>query len=270
MAAGLARVQLLPLEQDCKPSCVNEIFGPVSDKLSKTQIDNLGDRLRSGPATDVDLVLLDDFRLSFGRAYEYVVERLRDLKMAPTGRPDKSTRSVIAKLNRETTRLSQMQDIAGCRVVVDSMAEQARVIDALQAIFPNNTFFDRRTKASHSYRAVHLVAYISGVPIEVQVRTLLQHSWAELSEKLSDVMDPLVKYGGGPAQVRTALDRLSEHVRTEENEEESLRVQREADSDGVLRESLQQKEERLRARKLQLHGLCQELIMTLETTRSKL
>ena len=48
-----------------------------------------------------------------------------------------------------------------------------------------------------------------GMPVEVQVRTELQHSWAQLSEKLSDVVDASVKYGGGPEILRSTLLDLS-------------------------------------------------------------
>src|ERR1051325_6432346 len=100
----------------------------IGMQISRTKIDNLGDRLRSGAPTREDLVLLDEFRLSFEPGYEYVVAKLRELKLSPTGRPAKSTQSVIGKLMRESTRLSQMQDIAGCRIVVDSIAQQDRII----------------------------------------------------------------------------------------------------------------------------------------------
>jgi hypothetical protein len=42
-------------------------------KISKTQIDRLGDRLRKGNITDEDLRLLDEYRRSFSGAYETVV-----------------------------------------------------------------------------------------------------------------------------------------------------------------------------------------------------
>jgi ppGpp synthetase/RelA/SpoT-type nucleotidyltranferase len=48
------------------------------------------------------------------------------------------------------------------------------------------TVVDRRAKPSHGYRAVHVVVRESGLPVEVQVRTELQHSWTELSESLAD------------------------------------------------------------------------------------
>jgi ppGpp synthetase/RelA/SpoT-type nucleotidyltranferase len=41
--------------------------------------------------------------------------------------------------------------------------------------------------------------------IELQVRTALQHLWSEWSEKLSDVADPQLKYGGGAKVFRDPL-----------------------------------------------------------------
>ena len=85
---------------------------------SRTQIDQLGDRLRKGEASDEDVRLLEAYRLSFAEAYEEVVASIqRAAQLEPTGRRAKLTRSIIGKLRREKTRLSRMQDIAGCRVV---------------------------------------------------------------------------------------------------------------------------------------------------------
>ena len=89
---------------------------PTSE-LSKNQINRLGDRLRTDDVGESDLRLLDNYRRSFTDAYEDVVARIRDqLGLEPTGRPAKSKTSIIEKLRRERTRLSRMQDIAGCRV----------------------------------------------------------------------------------------------------------------------------------------------------------
>ena len=86
-------------------------------QLSKTQIDRLGDRLREGRLEDADLRALDAYRRAFSEAYESVIQVIREeVGLEPTGRPAKSTKSIIDKLRRESLRLSQMQDIAGCRV----------------------------------------------------------------------------------------------------------------------------------------------------------
>jgi hypothetical protein len=41
--------------------------------LSKSQIDRLGDRLKKGSPSEADVRLLDEYRRSFGEAYEAVV-----------------------------------------------------------------------------------------------------------------------------------------------------------------------------------------------------
>jgi putative GTP pyrophosphokinase len=180
--------------------------------VSKTQIDRLGDRLKEGSHTESDLRLLDDYRRSFGEAYEAVVRTIRQGGEFPTGRLAKSTLSIVEKLRRESIRLSQMQDVAGCRVVVASVVQQDRFVESLKTVFPGASVIDRRDNPSYGYRAVHVIAEVSGKPIEIQVRTSLQHLWAELSEKSSDVLDPTIKYGGGPDEWRSVLAKCSEAV----------------------------------------------------------
>ena len=192
-------------------------------KVSKNQVDRLGDRLRSGPIVESDLGLLDDYRRSFGDAYEIVVCTIREkLKLEPTGRPAKSTPSIIEKLRRESIRLSQIQDIAGCRIIVADILEQDRVIAALGALFPGASVIDRRVNPTYGYRAVHVIPRVSEKLIEIQIRSSLQHLWAEVSEKLSDVMDPAIKYGGGEATVRRILDKSSSMVAKQESTEQGL------------------------------------------------
>ena len=45
-------------------------------KLTKTQIDRLGDRLRKGHMSEADLKMLDDYRKSFSKAYEEVIRTI--------------------------------------------------------------------------------------------------------------------------------------------------------------------------------------------------
>jgi len=45
----------------------------------------------------------------------------------------------------------------------------------------------------------------------------LQHQWAELSEKLSDLLDPSIKYGGGDQFVKALLAKTSAIVSEAEN-----------------------------------------------------
>ena len=178
--------------------------------VSKTQIDRLGERLKKGNISDDDLRLLDAYRRSFSEAYEFVVGAVRkELGLEPTGRPAKSTTSISDKLRRESIRLTQIQDIAGCRLVVANIAEQDAVVNSLKNLFEDTTVIDRREKPSHGYRAVHVIVSHLGRLIEVQVRSSLQHLWAELSEKYSDVEGAEIKYGGGDKTIQEYLTRTS-------------------------------------------------------------
>jgi ppGpp synthetase/RelA/SpoT-type nucleotidyltranferase len=148
----------------------------MTKEVSKTQVDRLGNRLKSGSITEEDLRLLDQYRRSFTDAYETVVGTIRDkLGLEPTGRPAKSTTSIADKLKRESIRLTQIQDIAGCRIIVSDIAEQETVIQSITGLFEQPTVIDRRVNPSHGYRAVHVVVNHDGKLIEIQVRTSLQH-----------------------------------------------------------------------------------------------
>jgi GTP pyrophosphokinase len=187
---------------------------------SKTQIDRLGDRLKKGKVEEDDLRLLDTYRRSFAEAYEEVVGAIRETtKLEPTGRPAKSTTSIVEKLRRETIRLSQVQDIAGCRLVVQDVRAQDRVVEQLKEALPKAVVVDRRKQPSHGYRAVHIIATARNEPIEVQVRTELQHLWAQVSEKASDAFDPAIKYGGGKPKTREWLSLISALIDQLESQE---------------------------------------------------
>jgi ppGpp synthetase/RelA/SpoT-type nucleotidyltranferase len=173
-------------------------------------VDQLGDRLRKGKIAEGDFRLLDAYRGSFAEAYEEVVAIVRNAtQLQPTGRPAKSTTSIIEKLRRETIRLSQMQDIAGCRLVVPNVLVQDQVLERLKSALPMAVVVDRRKQPSFGYRAVHIVASARNKSIEIQVRTELQDLWAQLSEKLSDVRDPAIKYGGGDSEAQELLSDYS-------------------------------------------------------------
>ena len=197
--------------------------GSILNAVSKSQVDQLGERIRKNGITEADLQLLDFYRRSFARAYDHVVTTIRnDLGFEPTGRPTKSTTSIADKLARESLRLSQMQDIAGCRIVVADIIEQDALVDRLTEVFETKSLFDRRESSSHGYRAVHVVVRHMDMPIEIQIRTAFQHLWAELSEKLSDLVEPAVKYGGGPEALVEFLLSASERGRLLESFERRL------------------------------------------------
>jgi putative GTP pyrophosphokinase len=193
--------------------------------MTKSQIDKLGERLRAGPAADPEKRLLDEYRTSFTVAYEQVMGALAEqFKLAPTGRI-KSNASILDKLRRQPKMaLSRMQDIAGCRIVVDDILAQNATVEDLVKQFQHIRIVDRRHTPSHGYRAAHIIVDVASKPIEIQVRTALQQLWAESSEKLSDAFDPAIKYGSGPTSAGDILSNFSTRIAQFESEEQRTRI----------------------------------------------
>jgi ppGpp synthetase/RelA/SpoT-type nucleotidyltranferase len=78
------------------------------------------------------------------------------------------------------------------------------MVAQLGEMFPGARVVDRRVRPSHGYRAVHVIVTSESRLVEIQIRTEVQHLWAQMSEKQSDT-DPLLKYGGGNAEARALL-----------------------------------------------------------------
>jgi ppGpp synthetase/RelA/SpoT-type nucleotidyltranferase len=98
-----------------------------------------------------------------------------------------------------SARLTQIQDIAGYRVVIGSAPAQESLVAELVRHFQGSKVYDRRQDSSHGYRAVHLVVTVDRLAVEIQVRTVLQHLWSQLSERLADTLGHQgIKYGDYP------------------------------------------------------------------------
>lgn len=179
--------------------------------LSNSQIDRIGDKLRAGEVDAACLRNLEAFRSLYVEAYRYVESVLVDtMGLKISGRPSKSTVAIIEKLKRETIRLNQIQDIAGCRVIVANLALQDHLVENMQVLLSDVEIDDKRMNPTNGYRAVHVIATKNGRPVEIQIRTALQHVWADLSEKVADEFGHSIKYGVGNAEAIQFLQSLSE------------------------------------------------------------
>ena len=168
--------------------------------VSKKELDRLGDRLRDSAVPSVeDLRLLEMVRPHYRSALDAVCKVLEDMSLRPTFR-QKNRETIVDKLRRETDmRFSRVQDIVGTRVVrAMSLVAQDELVAAVAAKFPENRIRDRRREPSFGYRAVHIVVKLDGIPVEIQVRTQLQHTWAQTMERLGDYWGRMVRYGGEP------------------------------------------------------------------------
>lgn len=146
------------------------------------------------------------------------VENVRDaVGVSPTSRV-KNTGTILEKLHRHGgSWLKSIQDIAGMRIVGSfDRAGQDELVDQLVATFADEArapkVIDRRAGPSHGYRAVHIIVFPDSVPVEIQVRTRLQHEWADMFEKLADRVGRGIRYGQTPvisAEERQELDPIA-------------------------------------------------------------
>jgi putative GTP pyrophosphokinase len=141
------------------------------------------------------------------------VEVSQRLKRAPT---------IVDKLEREPTlSLPRMQDIGGCRAVLDSIDELRRVEARLKKNRPPAGYADYiKQPRSSGYRGVHLVVRYDdyqGIErrIEVQLRTLVMHEWAITVERLSGRIGQNLK-GDGKHAVQELLAAISHAMALEE------------------------------------------------------
>src|ERR1700681_2659250 len=95
------------------------------EAISRSRADKIGDELRHGAVTVDLLERLSAYREQVVQNSTGAADMLRGLTLYPlTPREGKSTQSIVAKLRRQPIALSRMQDIVGCRIVVDTIVEQ--------------------------------------------------------------------------------------------------------------------------------------------------
>ena len=179
---------------------------------TKSQIDRAGERLRRTQAPrDVDRELYEEFREGFAKPLSEVFASLSRLAGdRPVTYRLKRFETTVDKLRRFRSRLSSIEDIAGCRVVLPTIGEKQRLAELVTQEWSVVRTRDYQARPRDGYRALHLVVRAHGRPVEVQLRTELEDRWANTAEALADVVDPDIKYGGGPALVRDVLGRASE------------------------------------------------------------
>jgi ppGpp synthetase/RelA/SpoT-type nucleotidyltranferase len=166
-------------------------------------MDKLGARLKAAEQpSDEDLAL---FRQIVGHCQHVlngVQGQLEELGYdGPTPRV-KTTGTLVDKLRRETARLSQVQDLAGARIIVADRTEQDEAVAAITHLFQSQghkcELSDRLERPSHGYRALHVIVTIDQVNVEIQVRTELQDTWAQIIEDLADTWGRGIRYGDEP------------------------------------------------------------------------
>jgi len=117
--------------------------------------------------------------------------------------------SILAKLrDQPTMRLTQMQDIGGCRAIVGTI-EQVTQLKHLYERYGKHEQLPTKdyilNPKPSGYRSVHVIyrhfnkekPQFNGLKIEIQLRTKLQHAWATAVETAGLFMRQALKAGRG-------------------------------------------------------------------------
>lgn len=125
---------------------------------------------------------------SFNKPY-YIAQRL---KRKP---------QILRKLLRFSIRLTQLQDIGGCRIIVKTNSDVDKLIEFLKEKVKQDkritlvriTDYREMGRDDSGYRAVHLILRRLGLTLELQIRSQIQHYWAESIERASVVYGHYLK-----------------------------------------------------------------------------
>lgn len=112
--------------------------------------------------------------------------------------------------------LSSMQDVGGCRAVLDTQEQVRRVVERFCANSRRRNQQPDKVRdyvaepRDSGYRAVHIYTRYHSRRIEVQLRTRDQDSWAKIVEDLTSGTGIDFKNDDGPDEVHDLLRELSE------------------------------------------------------------
>jgi ppGpp synthetase/RelA/SpoT-type nucleotidyltranferase len=198
---------------------------------SKSRVSRAGSNVRADKATVDDLAVIEEWRASHRgvlNTFQAILRtRTRGTNISVAQR-HKRRRTIFDKLQRlPGMQLARMDDIAGCRLIFRSI----RDLEEFRAIFHKARFNHKlrndpdkynyiKAPKETGYRGIHDVyeydvnsasgKALTGLYIEIQYRTLIQHAWATAVELIGFITESQPKFKKGDDRYAHAMALASE------------------------------------------------------------
>lgn len=182
-----------------------------SPRFSKKKVMRSGYDLVNSTENDETLIVFNNWRSSHALPLDIISECLKKAALeiddsALIAKRLKRAPSIINKLSiQKNMSLSRMQDIGGCRAIVNNLESVYKVRDLLVNnisghILVNQKDYIQSPKQS-GYRGIHLVYKLNspdlpehnGMMVEVQIRTKPHHFWATAVETMGAFLQQSLK-----------------------------------------------------------------------------
>lgn len=198
---------------------------------SKSKVNKAGENIRNGTATEEDEKIVENWR----GAHRYVLNTFNVLlrkkikgKNITIGQRHKRKSTIYDKLQRHRSmQLARMDDIAGCRLIFQNIQE----LEQFRKKFHGGKYLHELvndvdkynyilTPKRTGYRGIHDIyrykvetptgANLSGLYVEIQYRTEVQHSWATANEIIGQITRNRPKFESGDQLVIEQMALASE------------------------------------------------------------
>src|SRR5215208_7876629 len=193
---------------------------------SKARVNRAGENVRAGTATSEDAGVIEAWRAAHRGVLNTFQAILRNRTRGTditVAQRHKRKRTIFDKLRRlPRMQLSRMDDVAGCRLIFRTSKE----LYEFRGEFHKARFDHKRRNdldkydyikhpKNTGYRGIHDVyeynvrSYIgrplTGLYVEIQYRTLVQHAWATAVELIGFVTESQPKFQEGDKRYETAM-----------------------------------------------------------------
>ena len=201
-------------------------------RYTRSRVNAAGRRFRHGTPTFDDRLVLENWRLSHAYVLNTFQMNLRNRARgmdAKVVQRHKRRATIFDKLHREPNMaLSNMHDIAGCRVIFSSIDDLDAFREGLHQSRAQHEVQENQEQYNYlmqpkttGYRGVHDVyrykvssdagSAWNGLSVEVQYRTQVQHAWATAVEVADLTTESRIKFAEGAA-VQTEFFRLASEL----------------------------------------------------------